>query len=162
MVANPIAYALVNHRFQKCIVKFFCCTVVKMGGTTTDNSLEFHGSARGSRTPTGNPRSPRSSRQHNPRESSTAEVSTPNILSLPFFYNDNRVSRTGGRRQPKLGERGPWDKRGPWQKRELGDERGGLEDKRRPKWNSANNVQRLHFDSSTLDRTKWYITVTTF
>lgn len=42
VIINPIAYALVNHRFQKCIAKLLCPSQVILGPTTcTDNSTDF-------------------------------------------------------------------------------------------------------------------------
>ena len=51
IVINPVAYAMVNHRFQKCVAKLFCGAQVIIGATTcTENSADFHFSrnARGS------------------------------------------------------------------------------------------------------------------
>lgn len=190
VVANPIVYALVNDRFQKCIAKLFCCTDVIIGGTTTENSLEFHGHTRGSRTYSRDPRSPRFSRQHDPRESSIAEASTPHtLLPLRCAYSDNHLMMQMhiGKAKPHLGERqASEDKRGLEDDREYGDQRRledkresedqkrpedkrgledkrGSEEKRESKWNSrVNNFRRLRFDDSTVDKTEWYITVTTF
>ncbi|XP_028402074.1 QRFP-like peptide receptor [Dendronephthya gigantea] len=51
IIINPVAYAMVNHRFQKCVAKLFCGAQVIIGATTcTENSIDFHFSrnARGS------------------------------------------------------------------------------------------------------------------
>ena len=95
IIINPVAYALVNHRFQKCVAKLFCGAQVMIGATTcTENSIEFHFS-RNSRGPTQESRrNSRGSTQESRRSrypsrmsrlSSTPEVFTPEVFTSESF-----------------------------------------------------------------------------
>ena len=81
IIINPIAYALVNHRFQKCVAKLFCSAKVVIGATTcTENSVDFHFSRNG-----------RSSTQESRRNS---RGSTPDTRRSRYPSRMSRLSST--------------------------------------------------------------------
>lgn len=105
VIINPVAYALVNHRFQKCAAKLFCCTAVVIGGTTTENSLDLYSPSRSNRTSLADPRRSRLSKQDNLRESSNPEDFALNPqLPIQLAYNDNHLQVHAVKLGTKLGE----------------------------------------------------------
>ena len=109
IIINPIAYALVNHRFQKCVAKLFCSAQVVIGATTcTENSVEFHFSRNGRGSTQDPRRSSRGSTQESRRSrypsrvsrlSSTPEVFTSESFSparqsiLRHSYSDSQLGK---------------------------------------------------------------------
>ena len=105
VVLNPIAYAMVNHRFQKCIAKLFCCTRVVLGGMTTDNSLEFYRPSRSNRTSAHEPYRSSYTRQDVPREWSNSEEAPQNSQTpVQFVYNDNHLREHHAKSEPRQEE----------------------------------------------------------
>ena len=109
VIINPVAYALVNHRFQKCVAKLFCGAQVVIGATTcTENSVEFHFSRNGRGSSQDSRRNSRGSTQEARRsrypsrisrlsstpEAFTSESFTPTRHSaLRHSYSDSQLGK---------------------------------------------------------------------
>lgn len=90
IVLNPVAYALVNHRFQKCVAKLFCGAQVVIGATTcTENSIDFHFSRNGRASTQESRKNSRGSTQEARRSRYPSRVSrlssTPEVFTSECF-----------------------------------------------------------------------------
>jgi r-opsin len=90
VILNPVAYALVNHRFQKCVGKLFCGTQAIIGATTcTENSIDFHFSRNGRCSSQESRRNSRGSTQESRRSRYPSRVSrlssTPEVFTSESF-----------------------------------------------------------------------------
>lgn len=90
VILNPVAYALVNHRFQKCVGKLFCGAQAIIGATTcTENSIDFHFSRNSRCSSQESRRNSRGSTQESRRSRYPSRVSrlssTPEVFTSESF-----------------------------------------------------------------------------